>query len=110
MQGVGRSDAADFELFGLGSFSLHLGDEAVFLHALDDVELARTGSLGVVDRVIGRGRFGQSGQHGGFGDAQVLDGFAKIGFRCGGKAVSTLAQKNLVQINFKNLVFAQQML
>ena len=37
---VGCTDIADFELFGLGSLRLCLGDEAVFFHALNDVELA----------------------------------------------------------------------
>ena len=69
VDGVGCADAADFELFGFGRFRLRFGDKPVFLHALDDVKLARTGPFGVVDGVIGRGRFGQSSQHGGFGDA-----------------------------------------
>ena len=37
---VGCTDIADFELFSLGSLRLCLGDEAVFFHALNDVELA----------------------------------------------------------------------
>ena len=86
------------------------GDEAVVLHTLDDVELARAGTFGVVDGVIGRRRFGQASQHGGFGNAQILNRFAKVGFGCCRKTICAVAQENLVQVDFKNLVFAQQML
>ena len=37
-----------------------------------------------------------------------MNRFAKIGFRCSGKAVGAVTQINLVQVNLKYLVFAQQ--
>ena len=40
MGGIGGGDATDFQFFNFGAFCLLFGDEAVFLHALDDVELA----------------------------------------------------------------------
>ena len=40
MGGVGCGDAADFQFFDFGAISLRLGDKAVFLHSLNDVELA----------------------------------------------------------------------
>ena len=85
-----------------------LRDEAVVEHALNDVELARSCALGVVDGVVGRWGFGQACEHRGFGHADGLQGFAEISFTGGGKAVSAVAQKNLIEINLKNLVFGQQ--
>jgi hypothetical protein len=101
---------ADFQLFFFGRFCLCLGDEVVFQHALDDVELARACTLGVVDGVVGRRRFGQASQHGRFGNADVFQRLAEISFSGSGKAISALAQVNLVQVNLEDLVFAQQML
>ena len=63
-----------------GGLSLRRGDEAVFQHPVDDVELARACPLGVVDGVVSRWRFWQAGQHGRFGDGDLLQGFAEIGF------------------------------
>ena len=101
---------ADLQRLGLGFSGLGRRDEAVFLHALDDVELARAGALGVADRVVGRGRLGQAGQHGRFGDGDVLQWLAEIGFTGGGKAIGPISQINLVHVDLENLVFAQQML
>ena len=99
---------AYFELLFFGRNRLLCGDEFVFLHALNDVELAGAGSLRVADRVEGRRGFGQAGQHRGFGNGDFLQGFAEIGFRGGGKSVSTVTQKNLVHVDLKDLVFGEQ--
>ena len=82
---------AHLELFALGLIGLGLGDEAVVEHALDDVELARAGPLGVADGVVSRGRFGQPREHGRFGHGDGLQGFAKIGLAGGGKSVGAVA-------------------
>ena len=63
---------ADFQLLFLGGFGFVGGDKAILQHAVNDVELARTGALGVADRVVGRRCLRQACQHGGFGDG---DGF-----------------------------------
>ena len=101
---------ADFQLFFFGRFRLGLGDEVVFQHALDDVELARARTLGVVDGVVGRRRFGQAGEHGRLGNADVFQRLAEVRFSGRGKAIGALAQVNLVQVNLEDLVFAQQVL
>ena len=110
MRGVGCGDAADFQFFGFRRLGLRRSDETVFFHALDDVELARAGAFGVVDRVVSRRRLGQTGEHGGLGNAQRLNRFAKISFRRSRETIGPVTQENLVQIDFKNLVFAEQML
>ena len=83
-------------------------DEPVLLHALNDVQLSASGSLRVADRVVGGRGLGQARQHGGFSNGDVFEGFAEIGFTSCCKTVGTIAQKNLVHVDFKNLVFAQQ--
>ena len=95
-----------------GQFFRHGGvvfcwrDVAEFAHALQDVMLAHGGALRIGDGVIGRRRFRQAGQHGRFGDADFGQGLVEINIRRGGKAVGTLAQVNLVHIQFQQLVLA----
>ena len=103
---VGRR--AQFERFDFGRFGLLRRDVFVVLHPLNDVELARARAFGVVDGVVGRGRFGQAGQHRGFGYGDFLQGLAKINFSRRGKTISPVAQENLVHVDLKDLVFAQQ--
>ena len=97
-----------FQGLGFGSQCLRCRDEAVFFHALNDVELPRACAFGVVDRVECRGRFGQARQHGRFGNGDVLEGLAEISFAGGRKSIGPMAQENLVHVDFQNLVFAQQ--
>ena len=85
-------------------------DEAVFLHALDDVELADAGALGVADRVVGRWSLGQAGQHGGFGHRDVLERMAEIGFTGCCKAIGTVAKENLVHVDLEDLLLGEQVL
>ena len=100
----------DDEVLGAGLISLCCRDEAAFHHAVDDVLLPDAGPLGVADRVVGGGRLGQSGQHGSLGNRDVFQCFVKVSFgrRC--KTVGPVSQKNLVHVNFQNLVFGQQVL
>ncbi|MNV19426.1 hypothetical protein D3C71_1102870 [compost metagenome] len=72
--------AADLEVFLLGGGGFLGGDEAVLFHALDDVELARAGPLGVADGIVRRGRFGQTCKHGRLSHGHRFQGLAKIGF------------------------------
>ena len=71
---------SDFQLLFFGGGRLRAGDEVVFLHAIQDVELPRARPLQVVDGVVGGGCFGQSSQHGGFRDADVFERFSEISF------------------------------
>ncbi|MNT01057.1 hypothetical protein D3C72_1355080 [compost metagenome] len=68
----------DTQLLGAGFVGLRLGDEAVFFHPVDDVELAHFGTSGVADWVVGRWRLGQAGQHGRFSYGYVLERLAEI--------------------------------
>ena len=98
------------EFFLFGRLGLIAGDEAVFLHALNDVQLTDFCPLRIDDGVVGRGCFRQAGQHGCLGNRDVLERLAKVSLRSGGKSVSPVPQKNLVHVDLKNLVFGQQML
>ena len=110
MHGLINGHSLDDQRCGLGCLGLLASDEAVFNHAVQNVELPDTCPFGIDNRVVERRRLGQSGQHGGFGQIHVFDGFAKIRFCGSGKAVSTVAQKNLAHIDIQNLVFAQRVL
>ena len=63
---------SNLEGLGLGFLCLFGCDKAVLFHALNDVQLARTSAFGIADGVVSRGCFGQAGQHGRFGNADVF--------------------------------------
>lgn len=67
----------------------------------------RAGALGVADRVVGRWGFGQARQHGGFGDGDVFQWFAKVNLTRRCKTVGPVAQENLVHVDLKDLVLGQ---
>ena len=110
MRVLAACGSAQMQLFFFGGFGLGFGDEAMLFHALDDVELARTRALGVVDGVVSRRSLGQTRQHRCFGDGDALNRFAKVSLRRSGKAVSAVAQEDLVEVDLKNLVFAEHVL
>jgi hypothetical protein len=71
----------DLELLGARFLVLQVADIAERVHAGKNVLLARTRALGIDDRVVGRWRLRQAGQHGRFGDGDVADILAKINLR-----------------------------
>ena len=77
------------------------------VHPAQHILLTDFGALGVDDRVVSRRCLGQTGQHGGFGRRQLVEGFAKVDLRCRSEAIGTLSQIDLVDIEFENLVFGQ---
>ena len=81
----------NFQRLCFGFQSLFGGNEAIFFHALNDVELARTSTLRIADGVVSGRRFGQAREHGGFSNGDVLKRFAKISFRSGSKAIGAVA-------------------
>ena len=87
-----------------------LGDEAFLEHAPEDELLAHRGPLRVDDRVVGRWRHRQAGQHRGLGHAQILDRFAEVDLAGRGKAVGALAEEDLVHVQLEDLLLAQQLL
>ena len=55
-----------------------------------------------------RRRFRQGRQISGLARRQLLQSLVEVGLRGGNHAVGVLAEKNLVQIEFKDLVFGQR--
>ena len=104
---AGIAGGADFEFLLLGGCGVLLRDKAVFQHPVDDVALAHACTFGVADRVVGGRGLGQSGQHGGFGNRDVLERLAKVGFAGGCKTVGPVAQEDLVHVDLKDLVLAE---
>ena len=94
--------------FGLGLLMLLGRDEAVLQHPVDDVLLADLGPARVGNRVVGRRRLWQAGQHGRFGHRDVLQGLAEVGFAGRREAIGTLAKEDLVHVELQDLVLAQQ--
>ena len=76
-------------------------------HALQDVLLTHLGALGVHHGVVRRWRLGQAGQHGRFGQGDVLDVLAEVDLLGAGKAVCTLAQVDLVHVQLEDLILCQ---
>ena len=110
VDGVDVGPGLDFEHLIAGGLGLCVGDETVLQHPVDDVPLARLGASRVADGVVGRGGLGQSGEHGGFGNGHILQGFTKVGFRGSGKAVGPVAQKDLVHVDLEDLVLGEHVL
>ena len=88
---------------------LHLRfvDEVQFVHPAQHIALAQLGPLGIGHRVIGGGCLGQPGEHRGLGDRDVLQWFAEVDLRRGGKAVGALSEVDLVDIDLEDLVLGQ---
>ena len=84
---------------------LFSGDEAVLCHALNDVELSNTGSLGIADGVVGRRCLWQACKHGRLSDSDIFQRFAEIHLTCCRKTIGTMSKKNLVHIDFQNFLF-----
>ena len=60
------------ERLGFRRLRLSHSDEAVFDHSVDDVQLPRPRALGIAHWVVGGRGLRQPGEHGGFGDRDVL--------------------------------------
>ena len=105
-----RSEFLDHQGRSFCRVSLRLGDEAVFHHAVENVELPDARTLGVDNRVVQRRRFRQARQHSRFSQVDVLDGLAEIGFCSGGKAIGPVSQEDLVHVDFQDLVLGQRVL
>mmetsp|Transcript_18069 Transcript_18069/g.43143 ORF Transcript_18069/g.43143 Transcript_18069/m.43143 type:complete len:678 (+) Transcript_18069:676-2709(+) len=103
-------DRPDAQLFGLGFVTLFLGDVASLVHPLDDVLLADGGAPRVVDRVVGRGRLGQAGQHRGLGDAELVQRLAEIDLAGCCEAMRPVTEEDLVHVDLEDLLLAQVLL
>ena len=94
---------------GLSAYGFLGRNKTVFQHAFNNVLLANARPARVLNRVVRRRCLGQTGEHRGLGNADIFQGLAEIGFAGSGKSVGTISQKNLVHIDFQNLVFAEVM-
>ena len=77
------------------------------MHTAQNVKLAQLGALRIDYRIIGGGGFRQPCEHGCFRNSDLAKRLAKVNLSSRGKAVSTLAKINLVDIKLQNFVFAQ---
>ena len=91
-------------------FKLRVVDEAGLEHAPQYILLAHGGARRIDDRVEGGGRLRQPGEHGRFGQAELLERLAVVGARGGGKAVGALAEEDLVDVELEDLVLAEVLL
>ncbi len=89
---------------------LFLGDEAFLEHAAEDELLAHRGPPRVDDRVVGRRRHRQAGQHRGLGDAQVVDAACRSRSRWPRQSRRRAAQEDLVHVQLEDLLLGQQLL
>ena len=80
-------------------------DHAQFDHVVQDVFLTLFGTFGVDQGIGSRGEFGQSGQHGGLRQGQLLNRFVEIDLRGSRETVGALPEIDLVEVQFQNLVF-----
>ena len=108
MDAGGVGAGADLQLFGARLLRLVVGDEAGFLHPVDDVELSAAGTARVVDRVVGGGGLGQASQHRRFGHGDLLQRLAEVGLRRGGEAIGAVAQVDLVHVDLEDPIFREQ--
>jgi hypothetical protein len=81
-----------------------------FEHSFQDVLLAHLRAFRIDDRVVRGGRFRQAGEHGGFGERDVLQVLAEIDPRGARESIGALSQINLVHVDLENLVFRQRAL
>ena len=91
-------------------FILRCSNMSQLGHPPQNVVLPLPGALQIRYRVVHGGRLGQPGEHGGLGEAQLLERFAEVDLRRGGKAVSALPQINLVHVELEDLVLGQAVL
>ena len=103
----GIAPRSHVQLLLLGGRGFVGGDEAVFLHAVDDVELSLARPRKIGDRIGGGGELGNARQHRRLGDRHVLQRLAEVGFGRRGKAVGAVAQEDLVHVDLQDLVLAQ---
>ena len=95
---------------GQRCFELRIVQKAQFVHAAQHVLLAQGGAAGIGERVVGRRRFRQSGEHRCLGCGDAGERFAVINLCRSGKTVGALSQKNLIDVELKDLILSELML
>src|SRR5690242_20714224 len=94
----------DLQRILLGFFGLGGGDVAVLRHAVDHVIAAIDGGIVPAERVVIVRPLRQSGKISGFGNRQLVHRFVEIQQRCRRYAIGTVAEINLVKIEFEDLL------
>jgi hypothetical protein len=87
-----------------GRVGVGLRDPAVLEQAVDDIVATFYRPVAVADRVESRRRFWQGREIRRLGDRQFVDRFVEIDQRCRSNPVSPEAKRDLVEIEFENLV------
>ena len=86
---------------------LFLGDVVQLVHALQDVLLTHLRALRIDDRVIRGRRLRQTGQHGRFGQRQILQVLAEVHPRRARETIGALTEIDLIHVHLENLIFRQ---
>lgn len=94
----------DAERLLLGVLGIGLSDVAVLGHAVDDPVATLERRLFATERMVVGRSLGKGGKIGGLGRRQLGHRLVEIGERCAGDAVGVQAEKDLVQVEFEDLV------
>ena len=89
---------------------LLLRDVALIQHARQHHIATRQRAAVGVERVKGRRRFGQTGDHRHFAQRKLVYRLAEVHLRGGADAIGAIAEIDLVQIELEDLIFIQQLL
>ncbi len=77
------------------------------MHAPQDIKLTGAGPLGVGNRVVGRRRLRETGEHGGLRHIDLGQRFAEVDLGRCGKAVGALTEEDLVDVELQDLILGQ---
>ncbi|MPM37548.1 hypothetical protein SDC9_84166 [bioreactor metagenome] len=105
------ADFNDIDLLRQRAFVLLLGDKARLIHARKHLVGALVGDfhlvalIHVLARVVAVRRLREPREHGAFANSQFGKLLAKVVHGGGFHAVVRLAQRNIVQVRFQNLIF-----
>src|SRR5690606_20568903 len=79
-------------------------------HALQNPVAPGQGALRIAERVVGRGCLGQAGDHRQLRQVQVVQGLAVVDLGGGLDAVGAAAEEDLVDVQFEDVFFGQDVL
>jgi nucleoid DNA-binding protein len=101
---VSRRPLADGERGGLRFAEIVVADVFQVVHSPQYIQLARFGTFRVAHRVVRRRRFGQAGEHRGFGGRQVPERLAEVDLGAAAKPVRPLPEEDLVDVELEDVV------
>ena len=80
------------------------------VHAAQHIVFAHRRALGIDDGVVSRRRHGKTCDRSGFANGELVEFLAEVDLRGRGKAVGTLTEIDLVEIDLENLVLGEMAL